>query len=283
LPASPYSSVQKAREQLAARLVEIRKDAGLNSRQLAGRLGWYESKISRIVNAITPPSEDDIRAWCDACEAPGEAPGLIAALRLAQGAYVEWRRMERHGLRAAQESVWALYERTKLYRFYTSCVLMGLAQTSGYTQAVLQNVQERRGLADDIPDAVQVRMDRQRVLDDPRRTFVFLIEEPVLRTQVAEPDVMAEQLGYLLHLATRPNVSLGIIPWTLRRRYPPSEAFFMHDREQVAVEMIGAYLSITEPSEVALYEQAFEELSCLAAWDATTIRKLIAAAIEALG
>jgi transcriptional regulator with XRE-family HTH domain len=83
LPASPYSSVQQARTILAARLVELQKDAGIRTaRDMAGRLGWQESKVSRIVNAVTPPSEEDVTAWCTACDASHEAAGLIAALRL---------------------------------------------------------------------------------------------------------------------------------------------------------------------------------------------------------
>lgn len=133
---------------------------------MARRLGWQESKVSRIVNAVTPPGEQDVAAWCAACGAADEVPGLISALRLAAGAYVEWRRMERHGLRAAQEAVAPLYERTRLFRFYSSCVLPGLAQTAGYTEAVLRNVQIRRGLAEDTDQAVQVRMARQGILND---------------------------------------------------------------------------------------------------------------------
>lgn len=217
MPASPYSSVQKAREQLAARLVEVRKDAGINSRELARRLGWYESKVSRIANAITPPSEDDIRAWCEACGADQENPGLIASLRLAEGAYVEWRRMERAGLRAAQESVLPLYERTRRFRAYSSSVLPGMIQTRAYTTAVLRNVQSLRGLVDDVEEAVEARMDRQRLLDARGKVFAFVLEEQVLWTQVADEETMAGQLGHLLTImATRPNVSLGIIPRTAR-------------------------------------------------------------------
>jgi hypothetical protein len=282
LPASPYSSVQQARRILADRLVELQKDAGIpTSREMAKRLGWQESKVSRIVNAVTPPSEQDVTQWCERCGAADEAPGLISALRLAAGAYVEWRRMERHGLRAAQESVAPLYERTKLFRFYSSCVLPGLAQTAGYTEAVLRNVQIRRGLADDIAEAVQVRMERQRILDDLNRSFVFVLEEPVLRSLVGDEAMMAEQLGHLLRLATRPNVRLGVIPWTMRRAQPPAEMFFLHDSAEVAVELVGAYLTITQPKEIALYAQAFDELSALAVFG-PGVRKPIAQALEAL-
>jgi hypothetical protein len=110
LRASPYPSVQQARRILADRLVELQKDAGIRTaRAMAERLRWQESKVSRIVNAVTSPSEQDVTAWCEACDAAGEIPGLISALRMAASAYVEWRRMERHGLRAAQEAVAPLY------------------------------------------------------------------------------------------------------------------------------------------------------------------------------
>jgi hypothetical protein len=275
--------VQQARRILAARLVELQKDAGIRtSREMAGRLGWRESKVSRIVNAVTPPSERDVAAWCEACDAADEVPGLISALRLAAGAYVEWRRMERHGLRASQEAVVPLYEITRLFRFYSSCVLPGLIQTAGYTEAVLRNVQIRRGLADDIAEAVQVRMERQRILDDLSRTFVFILEEPVLRCLVGDEAMMAEQLGHLLQLARRPNVRLGVIPWTMRRAQPPAEMFFIHDSAEVAVELVGAYLTITQPKEIELYIKAFDELSELAVYG-PGIRKPIAQALETLG
>lgn len=52
---------------------EICRDAGLTGLALAERCGWSRSKSSRIMNARTPPSADDIRAWCEACGAEAVA------------------------------------------------------------------------------------------------------------------------------------------------------------------------------------------------------------------
>ena len=282
MSASPYSSVQQARIILAARLVELQKDAGIRTaRDMARRLGWQESKVSRIVNAVTPPSEGDVAAWCTVCDAVGEIPGLISALRLAAGAWVEWRRMERHGLRAAQESIWPPHERTDRFGVYTHNLIPGLIQVRDYTAAVLGATRKRRGLVDDIEEAVAVRMQRQQVLSAPGKTFVFVLEESVLRHRVADDGVMAEQLGHLLHVAALPNVRVGVIPDGLtRERYAP-ETFYVYGAEQVAVELVGAYLTITRPKEIALYEQAFKELAELAVFG-PGIRRLIAQALEAL-
>ncbi|MFI1537593.1 helix-turn-helix domain-containing protein [Streptomyces anandii] len=73
MPASPSSSVHAARKAVADRLREIRKDAGLAGHTLAERAGSYKSKVSRLENAVTPPSDDDIRRWCAACQDTSKA------------------------------------------------------------------------------------------------------------------------------------------------------------------------------------------------------------------
>jgi hypothetical protein len=284
MPASPYSSVQQARQIMAARLREVMKDAGIHTgRELAARLGWQESKVSRILTAFTPPSEDDVRARCVACGAADEIPGLVASLRMAASAYVESRRMERTGLRAAQESVRPIYERTARFRVYSPGVLPGLLQTRDYTGGVLRNVQRRRGLTDDVDAAVEVRMDRQRILDDRSKRFVFVVEEHVLHTRVVDDDTMAAQLGHLLTvMADRPDIVIGVIPNGTLRQRPSVEGFWLYDDAQVSVELVGAYLTVTQPNEIALYEQAFTELAGLAVYRGDA-RKLIATAVATLG
>lgn len=101
---SPSSSVRQAREALAQRLRDIRIEAGLSARAIAQAAGWHESECSRIEHARTPPSADDIRAWCAACGAEGEIPDLLASLRAADTAYAEWRRLQVTGLKHLQHS-----------------------------------------------------------------------------------------------------------------------------------------------------------------------------------
>jgi hypothetical protein len=191
--------------------------------------------------------------------------------------------MERSGLRAAQESVLPLYERTRRFKSYSSSVLPGMIQTRAYTTAVLRNIQSLRGLVDDVESAVKVRMDRQRLLAARGKTFTFVLEEQVLWTRVADEDAMSGQLGHLLTImATQPNVSLGIIPRTVRRERSPGESFWIHDTAQASVELTGAYLTIKEPREISLYDQAFADYSALAVYG-TGVRKLIALALDGLG
>ena len=196
MPPHPSSRVQKARENLADRLREIRKDAGITGRELAGRCGWSESKSSRIENAKTPPSDADIKAWCRACAAEDQVPDLIAANRQSADAHVQWRRLQRSGLRRLQESVVDLYQQTRMFRVYVSDVIPGFLQTPGYATALLSSIAEFRGTPDDVTDAVSARMSRNAVLTDGSRRFSFVMEESVLRYRLCTAETMAALIRF---------------------------------------------------------------------------------------
>lgn len=281
MPASGSSSVQAARQVLADRLREICKDAGLDGKQLAQACGWHPSKVSRISTAKTSPSPDDIREWCRACGAEDQTDDLIASLRAVEGMWVEWRRMERTGLRQAQEARLPLYERTRWFRSYSPGLIPGLLQTYGYAEDVLRGVQQRRVEVDDVADAVAARMERQHVLYEGHRRFAFLIEESVLRNALGEPDTQVEQLEHLLAAATLPNVSLGVVRTRLARSRMPVEGFWIFDTAQVNVELVSGYLTITQPREVAMYADTFAALADNAVYGAKA-RALITAAMDSL-
>ena len=268
MPASASSSVHQARQVLADRLRELCKDAGLDGKDLAAACGWHPSKVSRISTAKSSPTADDIRAWCRACRAEDQTEDLIASLRAVEGMWVEWRRMERSGLKRAQESVRPLFERTRWFRAYSSWLVPGLIQTYGYTEALLRAVQRRRVPIDDVADAVTVRMDRQRVLYEGHRRFVFLVEESVLRNGYGNADAQAEQLERLRSLADGelPHVSLGVVPPRLERSRMPVEGFWIYDKAQVNVESVSGHLTIVQPSEISAYAGTFASLANMAVY-----------------
>ncbi|MCX5215589.1 helix-turn-helix transcriptional regulator [Kitasatospora sp. NBC_00240] len=282
MSSSPSSSVIEARKALASRLVGLRKDAGLTGDELSARCGWHPAKTSRIQSGKSAPSEDDLRAWCTACGAGGQVPDLIAAARAVDSMYTEWRRMERTGLRAAQESVAALYRRTGHFRVYASRVLPGMVQTPEYTTAVLRSIQRARVEVDDVADAVEARLERQRMLFSGRHRFGLLIEEWVLRAAVCDPETMAAQLGHLLAVSASPFVSVGVIPTGHARPHLPVEDFYLFDEDEVAVELTSGYLRITQPREIADYVRTFTDLASMAVHGAGA-RQLITAAITTLG
>jgi transcriptional regulator with XRE-family HTH domain len=282
VPVSPSSSVQRAREQLAERLRELRLDAGLSGHALSAAAGWHAAKTSRIEQAKQAPSEDDIRAWCRVCGAEREVPDLIASSRAADSMYIEWRRLNRGGMRRMQDSRRPLYERTRLFKAYCPSVVPGWLQTPPYARALLSAITAFRGTPDDVDEAVSARVKRNRIVASGNHRFALLVEETVLRYRIGGADVMASQLGYLLEAAALPSVSLGVIPFTAPDRPAwPLEQFTIFDDERVQVELLSAQVTVTAPSEITLYVRAFERLAALAVYGGAA-RALIASALAAL-
>ncbi|MCS0639497.1 helix-turn-helix transcriptional regulator [Streptomyces sp. LP05-1] len=246
---------------IASRLRDLRLDAELKGHELAARCGWHKSKVSRIENARTAPSDADIRLWCEGCEAEDEAADIIAAARTADSMYLQWRRLQRTGLRKLQESRVPLYERTRLFRGYASHVVPGLFQTSSYATALLSAISRFHRTPDDTSKAVAARLARAGVLHKAGHRFTFVLEESVLRYRMGDAETMVGQLHHLLSVLSWPAVSLGIIPvsaprpamWTL-------EGFNVFDDQRVHVELLSAQVTLTAPGEVALYVKAFTEL-----------------------
>lgn len=283
MPASPSSSAQAAREAVAHRLRDVRKEAGLTVVELAARCGWHYSKTSRIENALTGPSARDIRRWCAATDAEGQARALIAQSLGAEAMYREWRQQMRVGLKALQDSLTDLFRDTRLFRVYSSTVVPGLLQTEGYALGVLGIAASFHGLpTDDLGAAARARVERSQVIHRPGRRFVVVMEESVLRCQLAEADAMAAQLGFLLTAGALPAVSLGIIPMATRRRTQwPEETFAVYDDRLVTVELVSAEVSVSQPTEIDQYLKTFERLRAMAVYGAEA-RELIVRAIEAL-
>ncbi|MEV8099294.1 helix-turn-helix transcriptional regulator [Kitasatospora sp. NPDC085879] len=281
MPSLPSSSAQAAREAVAARLRELMLDAGLTGQELADRCGWNPAKTSRIINARTPPSDADVRAWCTACGADDQAPDLIETSRAVESMYVEWRRLQRNGLRKVQQDFYALHEQTALCRVYVSNVVPGFFQTAAYATALLGAVTRFVGTPDDTAEAVAARLARSRFLYEGGHRFVVVMEEWVLRAAVADRTAMAGQLRHLHAVLPLASVSLGIIPTGTARRLWPMEAFYLYDERRVVVETLTAEINVTQPREIADYARAFAELAASAVWG-TEAKALINEAINAV-
>ncbi|MDH6107918.1 transcriptional regulator with XRE-family HTH domain [Kitasatospora sp. MAP12-15] len=282
MPTSPLSSAQAARAALAARLRELMLDAGIDGKELSARCGWHPSKTSRILSGKSAPAEDDLRAWCTACDAADQAADLIASLRAVELMYLEWRRLHRTGMRKVQEGTLTLHQETAVCRAYVSNVVPGFLQTTAYATALMRSITEFQGTPDDVADAVAARTERGRLLHDGRHRFVILIEETVLRYRIGDAETMAGQLGHLLAVMPLPSVSLGIIPFTAQRRIWPLEAFYLFDNDHACVETLTAEVTVTQPRELADYHRAFAELAKLAVHGAAA-RALVTTAIDTLG
>jgi len=275
------SAAQRAKEAFGGRLREIRQDAGFTGRQLAELTGFHFTKISRVEHGAQGLSDADIRAWCGACGASDQIPGLIAQARAADSMYREWKRQARSGLRRLQEAIEPLYERTRLFRVHEHWSIPGLLQTAAYSTESMAYWAGLLELPDDREAATAARLERQRVLRSGTHRFVFLLAEQTLRTRVGTAEMMVEQLDRVLGVMSLANVSVGIIPATAGLGAHAQTAFWIFDHDLVKVETLTAALDITRPEEIDIYATVFGQMRQAARFGASA-RALIIRARDGL-
>ncbi|UGT59017.1 helix-turn-helix domain-containing protein [Nocardia asteroides] len=258
---SPSSSAEQARTALGARLRELRKDAGLSGRALAVATDQHFTRVSKIENGTQAPTDHDIREWCRVCGADDQLADLIATLRAVDSAYLEFKRQSRAGMkRVLGAHTPQRYEHTAVFRIYEHNVIPGLFQTAEYMASMLRFWVRFLGTADDVDEAVAVRLERQRVIRYGGKRIVALLEEQALRTWFGTAEVQAGQLGRLLELMSQQNISLGIIPLMRERVAVGSAGFWIFDDSLVALETPTASIQVTRPQEIDMYARMFEAL-----------------------
>jgi hypothetical protein len=228
----------------------------------------HYTKVSRVEHGGQSLSDAEIRAWCATCGADDQVPDLIAQIRAIDTFIRDYRcEARRGGLRHIQRGLTELYERTKLFRVHEHWIVPGLFQTEAYSLAALAwRAQLMRMKSPDTEAAATLRLERQRVLNDGGRRFVFLLAEQVLYSQVPSAADMVGQLDRMVNVLEQPNVSLGIIPAISGMGAHTQVPFWIYDDTLVKIETLTAGLEITRHDEIAQYVAAFDNMRRAAAF-----------------
>ncbi|MET9066483.1 helix-turn-helix domain-containing protein [Streptosporangium sandarakinum] len=258
---------QEGRTELGMQLRRLRESAGLSGKDLAERLRWQASKVSRLENARQTPTEEDVTQWgCALQAAPGTVEELVEQVKALLERQDSWRQRHRSGLATFQEDIRDREMRTSLFRVFEPGIVIGLLQTTEYARGVFTRLKRIYRAPDEIDAAIRVRMKRQEILYDQSKTFRFVVPEAALRYRLASPEVMRGQIDRLLAVTTLPNVEFGVIPFEAPLPSALLNGFWIYDRELAAVPTRTRELLLRDPEDVEFYETTFDELHQVAAF-----------------
>ncbi|WNZ12074.1 helix-turn-helix transcriptional regulator [Streptomyces sp. 11x1] len=255
---------QQARAALGARLRELRftcPGGRLTGQQLAQRLGWPGSKVSKLENGKQTATPEDLRAWADATGQPGVYPELAARLAGFESHIRSWRRALATGFKPLHEGLSAEIDRTRDMWIWEESVIAGLLQTPEYARHVIQRYAELLDGPGDIEAAVRSRVQRQEWLYRSGRTLHVLIWEAALRSLICPPSVLASQLDRLNGMIGMDTVELGVIPFTASVKIVPANGFWVLDDRLVVAEDWHAELWLDDADNITLYKKVWKTLS----------------------
>ncbi|MGH3755032.1 MAG: helix-turn-helix domain-containing protein, partial [Pseudonocardiaceae bacterium] len=102
---------------MAEALRGLRVEAGLSTTQLAHRLGWSQSKVSKTERGVTLPQPSDVEAWAIATGASSELQAELSSLAdRSTVEFIERRRILAPGKRRVQQEIQRLEEAASVVR-----------------------------------------------------------------------------------------------------------------------------------------------------------------------
>lgn len=275
------------RRQLAATLRAFREETGLSTTKFAKRLGWSQSKVSKSERGVTAPSPQDVAAWARACGADGATADDLAAIAERVAAHVtEWRRALAPGRRRVQHEIHRLESAASLIRVFAPAVIVGLAQTRPYAEAMFRL--DRPPIPDDeVPELVDARMTRQDVLTDETTQFELCMGEAALRRRLLGVADWRVQLEKLIELSHQPHVAVGVIPFGAEERVHQYHGYAIlgdperDDESIVLAETVTRALTVRSGDEIAEYVAHFQALRS-AALEAEPLRVFLREMVDGL-
>jgi hypothetical protein len=244
-----------------------------------------QSKISKIERGFLLPGTDDIIALCDVygvtAKERDDLLTLVAGLREEASSKVILAR----GVGEMQRRIGHLEASASLIRSFQPVMVIGLLQTIAYARYVFGAPDSHALSGEEVDEAAAARAARQQILDDASKQFVLIMTEGALRWHAGSPAVMAEQVGAIAEAAGRPNVRVGLIPWTTPVRVFPRHGFQLYDQDAVMVGTETATATMTGAADIATYVELFHALEKSAAFgdDAQQHLTRIASEYEQLG
>lgn len=281
MPDLPSSAVRRA---LAAELRRLREHIGMSGDEVAARLGWSGSKVSRIETHRTGIKTDDLELLLDLYGVDNEQRAQLRALADDQDARGWWSAYASAlrpdyvvyiGLEAAAASV----------RCWSPELIHGLLQTEEYArEATLSALGDPPPLPPgDIQRRIDARLRRQEMLlQTASRHFTFVLDEATLRHRFGTAATMRAQLLQLARLSRRPNVTIQILAFTAAHpvgpggfallEFAPFHGMSLND--VVYMEHLTGNSFVENEAEVYQYRLAFDRLT-IEALDEKASRRLI--------
>ncbi|GAA1271917.1 helix-turn-helix transcriptional regulator [Sphaerisporangium rubeum] len=184
-----------------AEMRRFRESLSLSQDALAARLGCTQTQVSRLEQGSRRPHRD-------------HAVILDRVFGLSDKGYFAMlhRRILSHpeGPRWWLDWPEEIEPRAKVIRSWDPLLVPGVLQTEAYARCLLSR--EPQVDPDEVERRMHARLQRRAVLDRTSPPlFVTLMDEGVLHRRIGSPEVMREQLTFLMEVADRPNVTVQVV------------------------------------------------------------------------
>lgn len=214
-------------------------------------IGRSHSHIARVERGTGQLSLEQARRWLDAVDAPADERSTVLAL--VEAAAVESTSWRLDAGAALQEQAAQRIDQASKVESFVWQIVPGLLQTPSYARRAAAQF----GVSD-IDEYVAARVRRQSVLEQPGRSFHFVIRTEVLEAADKAQRAHIEQANEDLDDVTVRLIDFPDLP------VRATCSFDLHSDEtgpiRVGIELPHGGLELTSPDDLAVYRELYDEL-----------------------
>jgi transcriptional regulator with XRE-family HTH domain len=264
---------------LGAELRDLRRRTGLNTRDVAKRLGWSLTTLSRTENGLRPTGAEEVAALLVLYDIKGrDRDRLLTLAREAE--QPGWWEIPGRGLASQLKALVSFESEATRITNLELTLVPGLLQIPDYTRAVMKAAGVRPA---EIEGRVAVRLGRQAVLTRPEPPeFVVILDEAVLRRCVGGRAVMAAQLNHLVDESSRSNVTVQVLPYDCGAHWGMASPFVLYEfdkaRSVVHLEPKRSSILLEDLPDVAAFSSGADILRRQAITPAESVEYIAAVA-----
>lgn len=271
------------RRRLGVELRSLRENAGMTGEEAAARMAWSGSKLSRIERGQVATNSDDVRDLLELYEIadPALRETLITLAR--ESRRRGWWHVYGDVLPERFEVYLGLEPEATVLRFYQAQIVPGLLQTESYARALMESHPAPVD-PEEISRRAELRLRRQQILGRESPPCLWtVLDESVVRRQIGDSTVMADQIRHLIELSVKTHIVLQVLPFERGAHSGLNGSFDIleftesdiHAPKVVHLENMTSSLYIEKAKEVRFYAEAFEHLRTAALHPVET-RELLA-------
>ncbi len=282
-----YRSPTVRHKRLTAELRRLRSESGLTRDDVASRLEWHPTKITRIeTGQWTRLNPRDVRDLLDiyGVTDPDQREALVQLAR--ESRQKGWWHSYGDVLPSEYSHFIGLEAEAASVRTYQQVLVPGLLQTEDYARAVIRAFRPHDD-TEGIDRRVAVRHQRQRRVTEERSLQLSaVLGEGVVQQFVGDRTVTAVQLRFLAETNDLPNVMIQVLPYAAGAHGAMVGSFEILgfpepiDPDVVYLENMASALFLERPEDITRYVQVFDYLRATALSPQATSDMLAAAAEE---
>ncbi len=270
---------------LGAKIRYYREEARLDQTEMGAAIKLKQAQMSNVEGGKAKITQVNLAALVELLKIPDDAAARMEELR-ARAAIPGWWEKYTDIMSEPLQALVELESEASWVRTYQGQAIPGLLQTKDYAEALFSAGSAHMRVGD-IDRALELRMRRRQRLESPDFQLTAVVSEMAIRQQVGGPDVLREQLRYLLKAVREHDVTVQVVPFTADAHAALCDGFTIiqwpieEDPEAVYVDGLTSWRIHENNREIRQYNYAFASVQSQAVPPRNTV-KLINSVIKEL-